>query len=228
MGRLIRRHAIVGIVGGTLAYLFWLSRPQWVPEMRLWRAVGDASLIFLYLALTLGPTAKFVPRAGQFLSYRREAGIWFGILAILHTVLILHGWAQWDVSRFMGYEFVPQLGRMVRLESGFGMANLMGLLAVLITLPLMATSADWAVRSLGGAAWKFLHYGAYTIFYLVALHTAYFMWVHYTASFHRAPPADANWFQIPFAALTLIVLAIQTGAFFKTVRQRRLKTSWSS
>ena len=121
----------------------------------------------------------------------------------------------------MGYQFVPQLGRMVRLESGFGMANLLGLLAVLLALPLMATSADWATRKLGGASWKFLHYLAYTIFYLVVLHTAYFLYIHYTASFHREPPANANWFQIPFAVLTVAVFALQIGAFFKTVRRRR-------
>ncbi len=223
MGRLLRRHIIVGSIGGTLIYLFWLSRPDWAAEMRFWRAVGDASLIFIYLTLALGPLARFVPRAGKLLSHRRELGIWFGLFAILHTVLILNGWARWNVLRFMGYEPIAELDRMVRLESGFGMANLIGLLAVLLTLPLMATSADWAVRALGGSAWKFLHYTAYTIFYLVVLHTAYFMYIHYTASFHRQPPPNANWFQIPFAVLTTMVLGLQMSAFFKTVRQQRLK-----
>ena len=221
MNRLIRRHGVVGIIGGVLVYLFWLSRPQWDPEMRFWRAVGDASLIYLYLTLALGPAARFLPRLGKWLTYRRELGIWFGIFAIAHTLLILDGWARWEVGRFMGYQFVPQLDRMVRLESGFGMANLLGLLAVLLALPLMATSADWAIRSLGGAAWKFLHYGAYTVFYLVVLHTAYFLYIHYTESFHRAPPSDPNWLQLPFAALTLAVIILQIGAFLKTVGQQR-------
>ncbi len=83
----------------------------------------------------------------------------------------------------MGYQFVSELQQMVRLESGFGMANILGLLAVLMALPLMATSADWATRKLGGSSWKFLLRGAYTIFYLVALHTAYFLYIHYTVSF---------------------------------------------
>ncbi len=223
MGRVLRRRAIIGIIGVLLIYLFWLSRPDWDGEMRFWRAVGDASLIFLYLALALGPTARLFPPAWELLSYRRELGIWFGVFAILHTVLILNGWARWDVLRFMGYESVPALGRMVRLESGFGMANLLGLLAILITLPLMVTSADWAVRALGGSAWKFLHYGAYTIFYLVVMHTAYFMYIHFTVSFHRPPPPNANWFQTPFAALTATVLALQIAAFFKITRQQRLR-----
>ncbi|MFQ6029696.1 MAG: ferric reductase-like transmembrane domain-containing protein, partial [Dehalococcoidia bacterium] len=177
--------------------------------------------MLLYITLALGPMARFFPRFWLLLPYRRELGIWFGISAIVHTVIILDGWARWDVLQFMGYQFVPQLGRMVRLESGFGMANLLGLLAVLLALPLMATSADWAMRALGGASWKFLHYGAYTIFYLVVMHTAYFLYIHYTASFHRAPPEDPNWFQIPFAVLTVALITLQAGAFFNTVRRQR-------
>ncbi len=85
----------------------------------------------------------------------------------------------------------------------------------------MATTADCATRKLGGSSWKFLHRGAYTIFYLVALHTAYFLYIHYTVSFHRAPPPNADWFQIPFAVPTMAVLILQIGAFFKTMRRRR-------
>ncbi len=93
-------------------------------------------------------------------------------------------------------------------------------MAVLIALPLMATSTDWAVRVLGASAWKFLHYGAYTIFYAVALHTAYFLYIHYTVSFHRTVP-DPNWFQLPFAVLTAILIALQVGAFIKSVTKDR-------
>ena len=211
----------MGSVGLLLAYGFWLSRPQWVWDMRLWRAIGDASLLLLYATLALGPLAKFVPRLARLLLYRRELGIWFGLLALTHTLLILNGWARWDVKRFLGYEFIPQLGRLVRLEPGFGLANLMGLAAVLITLPLLITSADWAVRALGGSAWKVLHYSAYTIFWLVVLHTAYFLFIHYTEHFHRTPPPDLNWFQWPFVILTIAVATLQVSGFFSTVRRQK-------
>lgn len=120
----------------------------------------------------------------------------------------------------MGYLYIPTIDRVVRMESGFGMANLLGLLAVLIALPLMVTSSDWATRALGASAWKFLHYGSYTIFYAVALHTAYFLYIHYTVSFHRTVP-DPNWFQIPFAVLTAILVLLQVGGFIKTVSRHR-------
>ena len=222
MANLFLRHIIVGSAGAALTYIFWLSRPDWDGEMRFWKAVGDASLILLYLTLILGPSARFVRRVGKLLPYRREIGIWFGLFAFLHTFLILDGWARWDVQRFMGYEFVPPVGRMVRLESGFGLANIVGLVAVALAVPLMVTSTDWAVRRLGGSVWKFLHYSAYIVFYLVVLHTAYFMYIHFTESFHRVPP-DPNWFQIPFAVITGIVLALQAAAFIKTAGRQRKK-----
>ena len=220
------RHAVTGSIGLLLAYGFWLSRPLWDPEMRLWRAIGDASLLLLYASLAAGPLTRLVPRLARLLPYRREAGIWFGLLALVHTFLILNGWARWNVKIFLGYEFIPEVGRYLRLESGFGLANLLGLAAVLITLPLVATSADWAVRALGGSAWKFLHYGAYTIFWLVVLHTAYFLFIHYTPHFHRRPPPDPNWFRWPFVAATLAVATLQVAAFFSTVlRQKRQASS---
>jgi methionine sulfoxide reductase heme-binding subunit len=175
------------------------------------------------MALVLGPLTKFVPRMRVFLSYRRELGIWFGVFAIAHTIIILDGWVQWEFLQFMGYQYIPAIDQTVRMESGFGMANILGVLAVLLAIPLMMTSADWATRALGASAWKFLHYTAYTIFFAVALHTAYFLYIHYTMSFHRTVP-EPNWFQIPFAVLTGILIALQTGAFVKTVASGRRRS----
>lgn len=216
------KNAATALLGALLSYGFWLTRPEWDPEMRLWRAVGDAGLILLFLALVLGPLAQLWPRARGLLPYRRELGVWFGLLALLHTLLVLNGWARWDALRFLGYEFVPDLGRVARLEPGFGLSNLLGLVALLFTLVLMATSTDWAVRRLGGRAWKFLQLSSYLVFYLSALHTAYFLFMHYTMSFHRQVPADPNWFRWPFLALTLGVVALQVGAYIKRVTPNRV------
>ena len=40
-----------------------------------------------------------------------------------------------------------------------------------------------------------------------------------------SPPPNANWFQIPFAVLTMAMLTLRAGAFIKTVRQRTRRTS---
>jgi len=189
--------------------------------MRLWRAIGDSSFILLLLLLALGPLSRYSRSLIKLLPWRRELGIWFAILAIAHTLLVLDGWVRWDWMRFFGYEFVEQLDRYARIEPGFGLSNMVGIIATLIALPLMITSANWAVKRLGGSSWKWLHYGAYTVFYLVVLHSLYFLFMHYTESFHRSVPEDLNWFRYPFLFGALVLVALQVAAFFSTVRQRR-------
>lgn len=189
--------------------------------MRLWRAVGDGSFVLLFFALALGPAARFLPRVAGLLSWRRELGIWFAILALAHTFLIFDGWIRWDWMRFFGYEFLNQFGRYARVEPGFGLSNIVGIVAAIIAMPLLVTSSNWAVKRLGGSSWKWLHIGAYTVFYLVVLHSIYFLFMHYTVSFHRPVP-DPNWFRFPFLAAAILVLGIQMSAFVLTVRRRSL------
>ena len=219
--RFITRHARVGALALGFWAVFWFTRLDWDPEMRFWRAVGDASLLLLIMALALGPLVKLLPATARFLPWRRELGIWFGVLALAHTVLILQGWVRWDFWSFFGDEFVPQLGRIARMEPGFGIANLIGLVAVGWAVLLTATSSDWALDKLGPSAWKWLQYGSFVIFYLVVLHTFYFLFQHYTQSFHRVVPPNPNWFRYPFLALSMIVPLLQGAAFVKMVRRKR-------
>ena len=206
-------------LGGLLVVVFWASRPTWSPEMRLWKAAGDAAFGLLLLTLALGPLARLVRRTAPLLAWRRQLGIWFAITASLHGLLVVHGWARWSLRRFLGYEFVPQLGRDVRLEPGFGLANLIGLTALWFALVLAATSSDWAVQRLG-RGWKRLHHSALFVFYMSLLHAGYFLFLHYTASFHkRVPPPD--WFRVPFLVLGGGLLALQAAAFLATTTDRR-------
>ncbi|MCH8106694.1 MAG: ferric reductase-like transmembrane domain-containing protein [Proteobacteria bacterium] len=214
------KHTIVMAFSATLTLPFWYGRLDWDPEMRLWRAIGDASFILLLLLLVLGPLSRYSRSVVKLLPWRRELGIWFAILAIVHSLLVLDGWVRWDWMRFFGYEFIAQLDRYARIEPGFGLSNLIGIIATFIALPLMITSANWAVKRLGGSSWKWLHYGAYTVFYLVALHSLYFLFMHYTESFHRAVPENLNWFRYPFLIGALVLLTLQMGAFVSTIRRR--------
>lgn len=215
------RHAIVVSFAIAVSLPFWLARLQWDPEMRLWRAIGDGSVVLLAFALLLGPAARHWHSVSRLLSWRRELGIWFAVLAIFHTVLVLDGWVRWDWMRFFGYEFIAQFGRFARMEPGFGLSNLIGFAAVVITFVLMVTSSDRAVKFLGGSSWKWLHNGAYTVFYLVVFHTLYFLFVHYTVSFHRRIPDDLNFFRYPFLAMSLLLLGVQMTAFAVSVRRRK-------
>lgn len=217
----IGRHARVGAFSLLVVAAFWFSRMEWSPEHRLWRSVGDASYLLLVLALISGPLARLWPATAWSLPWRREIGVWCGLLALAHTFVTLDGWIRWDLQRLFGYEFVPQLERYARLEPGFGLANAVGFVALFLTLILAATSSAWAVNLLGPSAWKWLQYGSYSVFYLAALHSFYFLFIHFTDSFHRGPAPAANWFQVPFLLLTLAVPALQAAAFVRTVARRR-------
>lgn len=219
---MLRRHCFVGLAAGALVGVFWASRPSWTAEMRLWKTFGDAALILLLVTLVIGPMAKLFGGWGRFLPWRRETGVWFGLMALVHGVLILNGWARWSLERFFGYDFVPQLERTARLEPGFGLANLMGVVALFWALVLTATSSDRATRALGPSAWKWLHSSTYVIFYLSLLHTAYFLFLHFTLSFHKRVPAP-DWFRIPFVILSVAVIALQMVAFVKMSRAERTK-----
>jgi methionine sulfoxide reductase heme-binding subunit len=217
----LARHAQVGAFSLLVVAAFWFSRMEWSPEHRLWRAVGDASYLLLVLALISGPLARLWPATAWTLPWRREIGVWCGLLALTHTFVTLDGWIRWDLQRLFGYEFVPQLERYARLEPGFGLANAVGFVALFLTLILAATSSAWAVNLLGPSAWKWLQYGSYSVFYLAALHSFYFLFIHFTDSFHRGPAPAANWFQVPFLLITLAVPALQAAAFIRTVARRR-------
>lgn len=217
-----RRHTIVGIVAFFVTLFFWLTRPEWSPDMRLWRAFGDSAFIFLAVSLAIGPLTRLFTRAYRLLPWRREIGMWFAVLALIHGLLILNGWVTWDILRFLGYEYIPQAQRYIRLESGFGLANIMGVIALFWALILLATSSDRAVDFLGTSSWKWLHTGAYIIFYLTAIHIAYFMFMHYTVSFHRPVPPP-NWFRFYSLLIVITVFFLQITAFIKTVRSQRKK-----
>lgn len=204
----------------VLIGVFWVSRPQWTADMRLWRAVGDASVVLLALSLAVGPAGRLFPAVARIARWRRQLGIWTALTGLLHSVLVLWGWVAFDLGRLMGYEFVPQLGRTARLEPGFGLANLMGLVALAWLLVLLATSSDRAVRRLGPGVWTWLQGFAHVVFYLVVLHAAYFLYMHYTMSFHRSVPPEANWFRVPLLVLAGVLLALQIASSVQGARQR--------
>ena len=220
----IVRHIIVGSAATMMFIGFWFSRLDWDPEMRFWRAVGDSGWMLFWFSLVVGPLARVWTPGKHFVLWRREAGIWFGLIITLHVFFVLNGWVRWDVMRFFGYEWFPQVQRYARVEPGFGLANMVGMLAFIWTLLLAATSTDRAVKRLGSAAWKWLHQGAYIVFYLTVAHVLYFLFIHYTISFHRSVPPNPNWFRYPFLILSATIPILQGLAFLKSVRQHFKRT----
>lgn len=222
------KHLVVALTGALLTYLFWASRLEWDNEMRTWRAFGDAAFILLIVALTIGPVVRLWPKLmAPLLHWRRAVGIWFALYAAVHAYLVWDGWARWSISGFLGYQELPMTGipEPILVDPGFGLANLIGLVALFWALILLATSSDRAMQYLGGRAWKHIQLYAYVVFYLVALHATYFLFLHYNISlrnlvFQRGVP-DPNWFRFWFLGVVSVTFILQTTAMIKTVYQRR-------
>lgn len=208
------RHLAVLALAGLSTYAFLESRPTWA-EMHRWnRALGDASVILIAIALAIGPAARLWPRFRSLIPWRRELGIYGVLLAAAHTVIILAGWVEWDFYRLFGYELHPQLGKYVMFHHGFGLANTIGIIALVYGCVLAFTSNNWSQRMLSGTTWKFVQQGAYVLWILIVIHTAYFLFMHFQ-DFHRRTP-EPNWAQIPFAVLVGLVTLLQLVAFTKT------------
>ena len=216
----LTRHLLIASISVVLTVVFWMAHFEWDDEMRLWRAFGDAGYSMLFVTLIIGPISKLWTRGAFLLTWRREVGIWFAILAVTHGLLIAHGWANWDAAKFFGYEFIPQLGRMARMEPGFGLANTLGFVAFLWIAILALTSSNRAMKWLGASSWNWIHTGSHLVFYLVAIHTAYFLFMHYTESFHHTVPPQST-FVIPFVVMSIMVLGLQIAAFIKVARTKK-------
>lgn len=216
--RTLTRHVVVLIAAAALVYAFSLVHGQWSPMHRWNRAFGDAAVLLLALTMTLGAAPRFFRASAKWLPYRRELGIYSVILALVHTVIILDGWVEWDFFRLFGFEFHPVDLEYVMLQHGFGLANAIGILALGIGLVLLLTSSDRAVRFLGSNSWKAIQMTALVLWALVVLHTAYFLYAHFL-SFHRATP-DPNPLQFWFAGLVLLVFSLRSVAYVRTVRTK--------
>ncbi len=150
------RHIVLALFTGILFYLFYISRTHLANVHRFWRATGDVGFVLLFLALVIGPLSRLWSPAKKIIPWRRQLGIWFALTVIVHTVSIFDGWIQWSWLKFFGFEYIPQLGQLVRLEPGFGLANLIGLIALFFAICIALASTNRALRYLGPKAWKWL------------------------------------------------------------------------
>lgn len=219
ISRASRRHLLTILLGGLLVYLFGEVHGHWSPMHRWNKATADASIVLLTLTMSIGPGSRLWPLFRRFIAFRRELGIYAVLLALIHTIIILEGWVVWDFAVLFGFAFHPDLERYIMVQHGFGLANLIGIVALAYGIVLMLTSSDRAVRFLGGPIWKFVQSGAYVLWALVVVHTAYFLFMHFV-DFHRPvpPPNPLQW---PFVGLVVFVLILRGAASLQTWRQRR-------
>ncbi|NQV92019.1 ferric reductase-like transmembrane domain-containing protein [Candidatus Woesearchaeota archaeon] len=215
-----KRYVLIGLFATILIYAFYLSRPELASTHRIWRATGDASFVLLFLTLIIGPLSKLWRKTMILIPWRRQLGVWFTLVAILHTVLIFDGWLLWSVNKFLGYEFVSQLNAVVLVQPGFGLANILGLVSLFFGVVLLSVSSDRAIRYLGGNSWKYLQSFAYVIFYLGSFHAIYFAFFHFNQAMYYGRELN-NWFSYYILILFFTLVFVQIMSFIKTFKLRK-------
>ncbi len=130
------------------------------PAEALIRGTGDWTLRLLCLTLAVTPVRRVTGWAGL-VRFRRMLGLFTFFYGVWH--FLAFAWLD------MGFE----LDAIVR-DIAKRPFILVGTAALLLMLPLAATSFNAAIRALGGARWRTLHRAVYAVVLLALLH---FFWM---------------------------------------------------
>lgn len=150
---------IVGVAWA--AWLFYLGLTGGLgpePINALEREYGEIGLKLLVIGLAVTPLRKY---AGvNLLKFRRALGVTTFFFILAHFCV----WALLDVGTFerVWQEIVKRPYVTV------------GMLSFVMMIPLAATSNNWSLRKMGGAAWRKLHKLTYPIALLGAVH---YLWL---------------------------------------------------
>jgi sulfoxide reductase heme-binding subunit YedZ len=146
-----------------LAWLVWGAVANTLganPAEALIRATGDWTLRFLCLTLAVTPVRRLTGY-GRILRYRRMLGLFTFFYGVLHMLC----YASFD----MGFD-VAEIADDIA-ERPF---ILVGFTALMLMVPLAATSFNRAIRALGAARWQLLHRLVYAVAIAGLLH---FWWM---------------------------------------------------
>ncbi|MEK7072553.1 MAG: hypothetical protein AAB969_03215, partial [Patescibacteria group bacterium] len=195
-----KQHIIVGVFSlGLVAVFNLLLQIQWST------AFARASYILLFLVMIIGPLMRFKKPtdSGSPLivpwSWRGELGIWFTLMGLAHFIFVLTERPFNSLIRIGG--------------SGFGLANLLGLVALIWATALMITSLNRVIMYLGIMSWKWLHSFTNVVFYLVSAHFIYFQ---FFSTYGNIGP---DWFGYMAVTMAGIVIILQLSAFTLSVKK---------
>ncbi len=166
------------------------------PAETLIRSSGDWTLRFLCLTLTVTPLRQL---AGwpALLRLRRMLGLFAFFYGVLH--FLCFAWLDMGLDLDAILKDIPKRPFI-----------LVGTAALLLMLPLAATSFNRAIRALGAARWRRLHQAVYAIVLLGLLH---FFWMR------SAKNTFGEW--SVYAAIVALLLGWRLWAW----RARRAATS---
>jgi sulfoxide reductase heme-binding subunit YedZ len=130
------------------------------PAEALIRATGDWTLRFLCIVLAVTPLRQWTKQPAL-ARFRRMLGLFVFFYAVLH--FLAYAWLD------MGFD-VAAIARDIPKRP----FALVGFLALLLLVPLAATSFNQAIKALGASRWQALHKSIYVIVLLGLLH---FFWM---------------------------------------------------
>ncbi len=130
------------------------------PAEKLLRATGDWTLRFICLALAITPLRHWIAQPGL-ARFRRMTGLFAFFYACVH--FLCYAWLDMGFDAAAIVRDIPKRPFI-----------LVGTLALLLLVPLAATSFNRAIKALGAQRWQRLHRLVYVIAMLGVLH---FFWM---------------------------------------------------
>lgn len=131
------------------------------PDLR--KDFGEMAANVLLVILFLSPFSRIfrMRLLAQMMGIRRELGILMAYLATVHGMgyILDPAWFSILIEPYWRTDFLSIEPRL-----------LFGMLAYLLTIPLLLTSNGLALRFLGGKRWKMLHRLVYGIFFAAIFH----------------------------------------------------------
>jgi sulfoxide reductase heme-binding subunit YedZ len=143
-----------------LLYAAVMNRLGANPAEALIRATGDWTLRFLCVVLAVTPLRQWTKQPAL-ARLRRMLGLFVFFYAVLH--FLAYAWLD------MGFDLATIARDIPKRPFA-----LVGFLALLLLVPLAATSFNRAIKALGAARWQALHKSVYAIVLLGLLH---FFWM---------------------------------------------------
>ncbi len=143
-----------------LLYAAVMNRLGANPAEALIRATGDWTLRFLCIVLAVTPLRHWTKQPAL-ARFRRMLGLFVFFYAVLH--FLSYAWLD------MGFDLATIARDIPKRPFA-----LVGFLALLLLVPLAATSFNRAIKALGAARWQALHKSVYAVVLLGLLH---FFWM---------------------------------------------------
>lgn len=167
----LRRQLLLAAIAlvGTGVGFFALTPPDRSFSDHFTMSTAYVGFFFLAAALIVGPLNVLREVPNPISTYlRRDIGIIAGILAIAHTIIGLFVHFRGDFVQYFFYR-TPTGIAGVRFDA-FGIANHVGLIAVLIILVLLCISNNASLQLLGPERWKRIQRWNYVGAIAVVLH----------------------------------------------------------